>query len=421
MNNKVIFRLVAFGSLAIISIMGLQAFWLINSYKTSQQEFTEKSVYALNNVAREFEKIGSPLPESDIIRQASSNYFVVNVNDEINANSLRYFLLREFNKVGLSEDFEYGIYDCATKQMIYHDFLSLDAQDDNNIKEDDPLLIYDEYTYYFGVRFPNRSLNILNTMTTSIILSVILLVTILFFLFSIRIILRQRKLSQLQKDFINNMTHEFKTPISTSGIAAQVFMDSEVIQANPRLNQYAHILKQQLGRLNDQVERVLRIAQVGQKGMRLNKEETNLSEMLKEIVAQVITEIEGINGKINLELPATDFFIHADKVHLRNTIHGLLDNAIKYCKEEPHIKVGLKAENSQQFIYVADNGMGIPLEFQDKIFNKFYRIPTGDLHDTKGFGLGLYYIRNICKLHGWKLLLDSTVNKGSIFKIQLNA
>ena len=401
--------------------MGLQAFWLINSYKTSQQEFTEKSVYALNNVAREFEKIGSPLPESDIIRQASSNYFVVNVNDEINANSLRYFLLREFNKVGLSEDFEYGIYDCATKQMIYHDFLSLDAQDDNNIKEDDPLLIYDEYTYYFGVRFPNRSLNILSTMTSSIILSVILLVTILFFLFSIRIILRQRKLSQLQKDFINNMTHEFKTPISTSGIAAQVFMDSEVIQANPRLNQYAHILKQQLSRLNDQVERVLRIAQVGQKGMRLNKEETNLSEMLKEIVAQVTTEVEGLNGKINLELPAKDFFIHADKVHLRNTIHGLLDNAIKYCKEEPHIKVGLKAENSQQFIYVADNGMGIPLEFQDKIFNKFYRIPTGDLHDTKGFGLGLYYIRNICKLHGWKLLLDSTVNKGSIFKIQLNA
>ena len=193
MNNKVIFRIIGFGVLTIVAIMGLQAFWLIKSYKTNYQEFTEKSYYALNRVAREFEKIGSPLPDYDIIKQPASNYFVVNVNDVINANNLKHFLLREFTAVGLNEEFEYGIYDCANNQMIYHDILSLDPNRELPAREDDPLLIYDEYTYYFGVRFPNRTFEILSSMTASIILSGILLITILFFMFSMRVILRQKK------------------------------------------------------------------------------------------------------------------------------------------------------------------------------------------------------------------------------------
>ena len=116
----------------------------------------------MNKVAREFEKIGSPLPDYDIIKQPASNYFVVNVNDVINANNLKHFLLREFTAVGLNEEFEYGIYDCANNEMIYHDILTLDPNRELPVREDDPLLIYDEYTYYFGVRFPNRSFEILS-------------------------------------------------------------------------------------------------------------------------------------------------------------------------------------------------------------------------------------------------------------------
>jgi len=419
MNNKVIFRIIGFGVLTIMTIMGLQAFWLIKSYNTNYQEFTEKSYYALNKVAREFEKIGSPLPDYDIIKQPSSNYFVVNVNDVINANNLKHFLLREFTEVGLNEEFEYGIYDCATNQMIYHDILTLNPNSELPIREDDPLLIYDEYTYYFGVRFPNRSFEILTSMSASIILSGILLVTIFFFLFSMRVILKQKKLSELQKDFINNMTHEFKTPISTSGIAAQVFLDSTIVRGDTRLNQYAHILKSQINRLNDQVERVLEIAKVGQKGMQLNKENVDLKPFLTEIVNNVKEEIHQLNGSIDIELPEDDLSINADPVHLKNTINGLIDNAKKYYLNQPDITVELKNEGQFTTLSVIDKGPGIPKEHQANIFDKFFRIPTGNVHDVKGFGLGLFYIKSVCKQHNWTIRLKSELNQGTDFTIKM--
>ena len=419
MNNKVIFRIIGFGVLTIVAIMGLQAFWLIKSYKTNYQEFTEKSYYALNKVAREFEKIGSPLPDYDIIKQPASNYFVVNVNDVINANNLKHFLLREFTAVGLNEEFEYGIYDCANNQMIYHDILSLDPNRELPAREDDPLLIYDEYTYYFGVRFPNRSFEILSSMSASIILSGILLITILFFMFSMRVILRQKRLSELQKDFINNMTHEFKTPISTSGIAAQVFLESELIQQDSRLNQYAHILKSQINRLNDQVERVLEIAKAGQKGIYLNKEKINLNEFITEIALNNKEETNQQNGNIKVILPKEQLFVHADQVHFKNAINGLIDNARKYTESAPQITVSVKQSGKQIMLSVSDNGPGIPKEHQANIFDKFYRIPKGNVHDVKGFGLGLYYIKSICKQHHWHIQLDSELDKGSTFTIKM--
>lgn len=420
MNNKVIFRIIGFGVLTIVAIMGLQAFWLIKSYKTNYQEFTEKSYYALNKVAREFEKIGSPLPDYDIIKQPASNYFVVNVNDVINANNLKHFLLREFTAVGLNEEFEYGIYDCANNQMIYHDILSLDPNRELPAREDDPLLIYDEYTYYFGVRFPNRTFEILSSMTASIILSGILLITILFFMFSMRVILRQKRLSELQKDFINNMTHEFKTPISTSGIAAQVFLESELIQKDSRLNQYAHILKSQINRLNDQVERVLEIAKAGQKGINLNKEKINLNEFIKEIAMNNKEETNQLNGDIKVCLPEQQLHIHADQVHFKNAINGLIDNAKKYAEGNPQISLSLEQVGKKVKLSVSDNGPGIPKEHQTNIFDKFYRIPKGNVHDVKGFGLGLYYIKSVCKQHQWSIQLDSELGKGSTFTITMN-
>ena len=419
MNNRVILRIVGFGVLSILAIMGLQAFWLIKSYRTNYQEFTEKTLYALNNVAREFEKLGTPVPDYDIVKQPASNYFVVNVNDEINANNLRHFLLREFNKVGLNEDFEYGIYDCATNQMIHHDLLSFSPNNELTDPEDNPLLIYDEYTYYFGIRFPNRSFEILSTMTASIVLSGILLVTILFFLFSLRIILRQKRLSELQKDFINNMTHEFKTPISTSEIAAQVFLDDQSVQKNPRLNQYAHILKSQINRLNDQVERVLQIAQVGQQGMKLNIKEINFTQMLEEIAADNRQEIQKLGGQLDLVIPNSAVLIKADAIHLKNAIYSLLDNAKKYSQEEPKIELGILQKGDHNTFYIEDNGVGIPSEYQDQVFDKFFRVPTGDLHNVKGFGLGLFYVKNICALHGWNIKLSSNPPNGTRISIKL--
>ena len=216
------------------------------------------------------------------------------------------------------------------------------------------------------------------------------------------------------------MTHEFKTPISTSGIAAQVFLESELIQKDSRLNQYAHILKSQINRLNDQVERVLEIAKAGQKGINLNKEKINLNEFIKEIAMNNKEETNQLNGDIKVSLPEKQLHIYADQVHFKNAINGLIDNAKKYAEEKPQISVSLEQTGKKVKLSVSDNGPGIPKEHQANIFDKFYRIPKGNVHDVKGFGLGLYYIKSVCKQHQWSIHLDSELGKGSTFTIIMN-
>ncbi|MCB0640351.1 MAG: sensor histidine kinase, partial [Phaeodactylibacter sp.] len=207
MRNSTIIRVVILGALAIFAIVGIQTYWFINTWDIKEKEQDERIKFALMNVAKEFERIGAQLPAYDLINRISSNYYVVNVNDVINANNLQFFLRRELEAVGMDSDFEYGIYDCATNKMVYGNYIgySIDPDTTNIPKNDLP--IYDKFTYYFGVRFPNQTSRILSTMGMTITFSIILLITILFFLYSLFIILRQKRLSEMQKDFINNMTH----------------------------------------------------------------------------------------------------------------------------------------------------------------------------------------------------------------------
>ncbi|MCB0627010.1 MAG: sensor histidine kinase, partial [Saprospiraceae bacterium] len=205
MKNSTIIRVVIFGALAIVSIIGIQSYWVTRTWHVKEQEFEERVNVALYNVAKEFEKLGNQLPAYDLINQVSTNYYIVNINDVITSTNLEYFLRRELESVGLNEDFEYGIYDCATNQMVYGDYITYSALTDTTGIRKNDLPISDKFTYYFGVRFPNRTSQILSNMGISIFFSAILLVTIAFFLFSIFVILRQKRLSEMQKDFINNM------------------------------------------------------------------------------------------------------------------------------------------------------------------------------------------------------------------------
>ncbi|RMF28329.1 MAG: sensor histidine kinase [Bacteroidetes bacterium] len=420
MKNSTIIRVVLFGAIAIMGILATQAYLLINTWDEKEQEFHEKVVIALQNVAKEFEKLGSPLPAYDLINKVSSNYYVVNVNDIINANNLQYFLRRELEAVGLTEDFEYGIHDCETRQMVYGNYISYSARLDSSLIQKEELPIYDKYTYYFGVRFPKRTGHILSSMRLTIIFSVILFVTILFFLYSMWVILRQKRLSEMQKDFINNMTHEFKTPISTIKISADVFLGHPAVQQDPRLRQYAHIIRDQNQRLNNQVEKVLQLAKIEKDNFRLNREPVQLHPLLEGIVQSCKLKAEEKGGRLRSELLAQDPVVSADKLHLSNILHNLLDNALKYCREAPDILVRTRRQGSALLLEVRDHGIGIPREYQARVFEKFYRVPTGNLHDVKGFGLGLYYVRNVCEAHGWKISLQSEPGKGTTVTILMN-
>ncbi len=419
MKNSTIKRVVIFGSLAIIGILGIQTYLLMNTWNAEEKEFQEKVTIALQNVAREFEKLGSSPPAYDLINQVSSNYYVVNINDQIRANDLEHFLRRELEKVGLREDFEYGIYNCDSRKMAYGKYISYSSNTNPKVNvPKEQLPVYDDYLYYFGVRFPNRISQILSSISLTLIFSGILVVTILFFLYSMFIILRQKRLSEMQKDFINNMTHEFKTPISTIRISAEVFMKSPEIAGNPRLQQYATIIQEQNQRLNNQVEKVLQLARIERDNFKLNLEELDLHAVVNGILQSFRIQVEKQGGTLTCMLNASSSIVKADKLHLTNILHNIVDNAIKYCVDVPHVSIRtVNAANGKLLLTIEDAGVGIPKEHLSRIFEKFFRVPTGDVHNVKGFGLGLFYTKNICDAHGWKISIDSELNKGTVVTI----
>lgn len=417
MNKNEIRRLVIFGALVILGIIAIQSYWFYETWDFKEKEFDRTVDIALQRVAENLAVIDSfQIPTIDLVKKASSNYYVVNINNTIDAHNLEYFLQREFQSKALNEDFEYGIFDCSSDEMVYGSYCSVDDREKN--EHISRLPKYDKFTYYFGVKFPKRSSFILSKMERSIIFTLILFLTIIFFFYSMYIILRQKRLSDMQKDFINNMTHEFKTPISTINVSADVFINHPDIQQNERLSKYANIIKEQNNRLNMQVEKVLQIAALDKDNLKLKIEPLDLNEILASVLKSNEIKINEKKGQLYTSLISQSLPIKADKVHLTNILHNLLDNAIKYSKEKPEITVNTKIENNKILLEIADKGIGIPKEHQAKIFNKFYRIPTGNVHNVKGFGLGLYYVKNICDAHNWKIKLTSEKEQGTLITIR---
>ena len=246
MRNNQIIRVFVLGAIAVAGIIGIQAYWVYNTWDLNQADFKQKVDLALYRTASGLSKINeADLPARDIIKQRSSNYFIVNIDSEIDASMLEFFLRRELENLALNIDFEYAIYDCTSDQMVYGNYCRYSAEDNQQASPTYSLPKYSsEFNYYFGVKFPTRGGYLLGQMQLAIFFSVILLLTLAFFGYSVYVILRQKRLSEMQKDFINNMTHEFKTPLSTIRISTDVFLRSEPIQSDPRLARYARIISE---------------------------------------------------------------------------------------------------------------------------------------------------------------------------------
>ncbi len=422
MNTNIIRRVVILGAIAIMGIIGMQAYWVASTWNLNEEEFDQKVHLVLLNVAKNLVKLkGGTLPQ-DIVKRQSSNYYIVNLEIEIDANELEYYLRHQFQEIGMNVNFEYAIHDCSSNEMVYGKFIKYSQDEKKDIKLGE-LPKYEDFTYYFGVKFPDRSSFLLSKIQLAVFLSLILLLTVLFFMYSMFVILRQKRLSEMQKDFINNMTHEFKTPISTIKISSDVFLKNPTIQKDDRLMRYAQIIKDQNQRLNNQVEKVLQLAKIEQNSFKLNKESIQLHTLLRPILESAKVNINSSNGIFEENLAATRQVVQADKLHLNNILHSVLDNAIKYCKDKPIIKVSTTDTDqpNQICLEIADQGIGIEKEHQSKVFKKFYRVPTGDVHNVKGFGLGLYYVRSVCDAHGWKLTMESELEKGTSIKIYMPA
>ncbi len=418
MRHKQIRFVVLLGAISIIGIISVQAYFLQKAWNIREKQFFQTIEIGLKNVAEKISRLNvTTLPYGNPVRQLSSNYFVVDLNSIIDANILEFYLKKEFEKLNLHTDYEYAIYDCHTDKMVYGDYIS------NNGTSKSPKLTgnlpkYSGYLYYFGIRFPSLRSAVAEDMAIWFFFTVILLLSVIFFVYAIFIILQQKRFSEMQKDFINTMTHEFKTPISSISISADILVHPDIVNDPKRLSRYGWIIKQETQRLNFLVEKLLQIASLEKNRIQLKKERIALNELIRTLSDNFMAN-HGSSAKIEVSLDDAVDKVEADILHLSSILYNMTDNALKYAGDNPLVQIMTRKENDVALIIVSDNGPGIDPRYRRRVFEKFFRIPSGNIHDVKGFGLGLYYVKIICRAHGWKIRLGSEPGKGAVFTLEI--
>jgi two-component system phosphate regulon sensor histidine kinase PhoR len=419
MRFKHIRYVVLLGAFAIIGIIAIQLYFMKKEWSNKEKQFAQTVTICLRNVAAKIYKFNNTAPSTpNPVRQLSSNYFVVDVNSEIDAKILEHYLKTEFERYNIQTDFEFGIYNCETDVMEYGNYIFHNGKVKLD-KESVDLPKYSGYNYYFGVNFPLLNNTIAGDMTIWFFLIGILAVSVVFFAYSIFVILQQKRFSELQRDFINNMTHEFKTPIASITIAADVISNPESIMEPSRILTYGSVIKQEVSRLNDQVDKVLQIARIEKSGFHLRIEMLDLNAIIRQAVENCLAN-HGEKVNIKTDLANDVGNVEGDRMHLTNIFYNLLDNAVKYAGEIPEINIRTFGKANKIMVTISDNGPGIGRMHQKRVFQKFYRIPTADVHDVKGFGLGLFYVKSICDAHHWKISLDPTPEAGTTFILEIN-
>jgi two-component system, OmpR family, phosphate regulon sensor histidine kinase PhoR len=417
-KNSTIRLVVLLAALCIVGITITQIYWVRRAFDLKEAEFERTVSTALYNVAqRIFEMNHTPSPAVNPVKQVSTNYFVVMVNSEVDASLLESLLRIEFEKRNIIVDFEYGVFDCSSQRMLYGNYVPMQSAKNKLTNQNLPQ--WANQGYHFGVQFPNREAHLINQMGIWSFSSVVLLLVIVFFSYTLFIILKQKRLSEIQKDFINNMTHEFKTPISTIAVSAEVLKDPNIIHQPERLLNYSTIIEKENLRLKQHVERVLQMARLDKEDFAFSKESLDVHEVIQDALHNTSVSLQETRGRINLEMKAKHYELKADRLHLTNVFSNLIDNAIKYCKGCADILIRTSNREGGILVEVVDNGIGISPENQRRIFQKFYRVPTGNVHDVKGFGLGLSYAKTIVEEHGGSIQVNSEYGKGSTFRVFL--
>jgi two-component system phosphate regulon sensor histidine kinase PhoR len=341
------------------------------------------------------------------------------VSERLGHVMLDTLLKKSFAENGISLPFYYRVND--NNKLIFANFNKFNS--DPEIKNYKVKLFPNDalqHQQFIEVGFPNRENYIIRNLW-SVFGSSILLIGFIgaVFYYSVNTMLNQKKLANIKNDFINNMTHELKTPVSTISLALEFIKDKTVSTNSEKTEKYLNIIEQENRRLGSQIETVLQIAKLEKGDINLRHELLEINEILDQVVKNHAVQIEKFDATLDLDLHAEETNVMADKVHLTNIFYNLLDNAIKYSYEKPQIKISTSNTDNQLSVKISDKGMGIPKEHLNKIFDKFYRVPKGNLHDVKGFGLGLSYVKNMVELHHGTIEVSSKPGEGSEFTVLL--
>lgn len=400
-------------TILLVLVMGVQLYWLNKTYALEEKEFNVKVNSALRSVVEAIRfSHHDTTPFAGEITQPKRNYFVANTKYEADTEEIEFLLKKAIEEYNIFTSFKFGIYNKNTGKMEHIEYVPF--PETSKRYADKPLPQIQKPYNYVGVFFPNRKTFIIHEMGFWIFSTLLLLIIIIGFGISLFKFFKQRQLSEIQKDFINNMTHEFRTPISTIQLSTEVLKGNQNIQSNQRLFQYTHIIENEANHLENQVERVLQVAKMENHPFHLEKDYINVHEILRQVTYNFENNIKQKEGHFEQHLNATHPVIVADKLHFTNIFFNLIDNAIKY-SSHPHITISTEDHKKGILIFIKDNGPGISKKYQKFLFTKFFRVPTGNIHEVKGFGLGLNYVKLYTRAFGGKITLSSEPGKGCTF------
>lgn len=404
------------GFLAIVGVLFMQLLMLNQAYAFEKKEYSEKIYFALQDIVQKIYRDNkTQLPIKDQIKKVTEDYYIVNVDDVFEAKVLEYYLKTEFQKVKLDLDFEYAIYDCGSDEMIYGDYIS---SSDNKINECENCFEKKEgLIYYFAVRFPNLKYSLIGSLGQYWIYTSILILVLIIYVYSVILLLKQKKYSELQNDFINNMTHEFKTPLASILIASNYANSQEEIKNNPKLHKYMDIIIKQSNKLNQHIERMLTVAKGDANWIELDRKAISLEEMIHLVQENVLLKTDKtVTFHFENSKKCT---LYADEFHLYNVLYNIIDNAVKYGSLTPKITISCTKTEKNLIISFADNGPGIEQKHIDYVFDKFYRVPRESKNEIEGFGIGLSYVKKIIDLHRWKISILNNTPTGIIVTITI--
>ncbi len=438
MSRRTIATVILLATLSVVGVVLTQLLWLDRAFRVQREEaelhlrqqqqldkqFNDRVVIALTAVAEKILSINrDPSDLYDAVKQARPNYFAVAINDTVHPYLLEALLRKEFMRRNIEEDFEYGVYDCFTDSVVYGNYVSLKDSAVADTAHHSELLKLDKDGHYFGVYFPRRSSSFWEpeprSRATWIYPAIVTLIVFSFFAYSLWIIIRQKRLGEIKNDFIGNMTHELKTPISTIALSSEVLSEPGIERDPERLRMYAGIIRTENDRLRTQVERVLQLATLDKENLALKREAVDLHALIGDVATAFDLQIKDRSGVLRMELGAAKHIGTGDPVHLTNVLFNLVDNAIKYSDEKVEVTISTVSTPEWIEVRVQDKGIGIAREDQRQVFERFYRVPTGNVHNVKGFGLGLHYVQQIVHAHNGSIRIESEPGRGSTFIIRL--
>jgi two-component system phosphate regulon sensor histidine kinase PhoR len=410
MRPKKVKIIIIISLLALVGLVFIQVSWIIEENRLAQKHFSHRADNALTDIVGELRnnvppRRGVPTP---------TGYGILDVVDTVFLKSL---VKKYVSYHQLDDNYRFGIVKSANDSVVWN---STGTSEKFNKESYRACLspIYKPSYYHLALFFPDKDKIVLSRQIGWILLTLIFLAIITF---GVSVIvftyLRQKKLTEMKNDFINNVTHEFKTPVSTIGLAAEVLMNPGSRPDFDRVKNYARIIYDENDRMKKQIERVLQIAHQDHHKIALNIEEFDVHQMIGSVIPNICLEKSDHEVKVNYNFGAAHPVINADMMFVTGVVSSITENALKYTNGNPELTIGTSDFRDGLLISISDNGIGMSRESVKHVFNKFYRVPTGAIHNVKGFGLGLYYAKVMTEAHGGFINVSSELNKGSRFDV----